>query len=776
MEQALVDHVSRGEWLDLAADDEAVDETAMQSWGESRTCRASVIRDILRGRLVTGPDPHGLRLRGARIYGRLDLQNLTTDVNFELTDCLLEEGILARDARLAFVGLNGCQLEHPAEPPLDAARLTCSLLILSGARIIGYVAAGVVCLLGARIDGNLDCSGATLRNDSGPALAADSMQVGQSMLLHEGFTAAGAGEGGVVRLLGARIDGNLDCSGATLRNDSGPALAADSMQVGQSMLLHEGFTAAGAGEGGVVRLLGARIDGNLDCSGATLRNDSGPALAADSMQVGQSMLLHEGFTAAGAGEGGVVRLLGARIDGNLDCSGATLRNDSGPALAADSMQVGQSMLLHEGFTAAGAGEGGVVRLLGARIDGNLDCSGATLRNDSGPALAAEGMRVGRDMYLRSGFSATGGGDDVAVDLTGARVSGALVFAPAQLEHATDPHRRIAVDGLTYPGVPGGVSARDLLDLLRNGTPRYVAQPYQQLATGYRARGDKRRAREVLMAQRDDQLARTEPRWRERLWGWITKATGGYGGSALRIRSYSFFVTLFRIAAISVVIAAPVILLWFFSNPKGLTRQAATSLLVTFALQTLILSAVTGFAAMATLEMSKRLLHLRGWFFRQFAAIRALPTGGYRGSARRFDLPLEQLVAQVGYAADRALDELFVFREEREREPDAAPNLELLVSLLGEAALQRAGEDPTRLRAQTQAALDDLQVRAGNAWRWRLRLASCVLAALFALVALIYVPVPPGSKIAALAGSFLLGGFFAGFFRDLAALVERFRRL
>jgi len=52
----------------------------------------------------------------------------------------------------------------------------------------------------------------------------------------------------------------------------------------------------------------------------------------------------------------------------------------------------------------------------------------------------------------------------------------------------------------------------------------------------------------------------------------------------------------------------------------------------------------------------------------------------------------------------------------------------------------------------------------------------VLATLFAFAALIYVPVPPGAKLAALIGSFLLGGFFAGFFRDLAALIERFRRL
>ena len=74
------------------------------------------------------------------------------------------------------------------------------------------------------------------------------------------------------------------------------------------------------------------------------------------------------------------------------------------------------------------------------------------------------------------------------------------------------------------------SARRWLDLLRDGTPDYAAQPYQQLAVGYRAQGDERQVREILMAQRDDQLTRTQPRprWPERLWGQITKVTLGYG--------------------------------------------------------------------------------------------------------------------------------------------------------------------------------------------------------------------------------------------------------
>jgi len=583
VERALVDHVGRGEWLDLASGDEAADEASMRSWGESRTCRASVIRDILRGRLAADPDPHGLRLRGARISGRLDLENLATGVNLELSDCLLEDGILARDARMARIALNGCQIEHPAEPPLDVERLTCSVLSLEGARIVARSDAGAINLVGARIGGNLNCAGAKLRNGSGTALLADQLQVGQDMYLRDEFTATGGGyvavKGGVaaasaVSLNGAQIGGNLMCYQAELRSSSGAALAAMRLQVGQDMLLGPGFSATGTGFGAVY-LSGARIGGRLDCSGAKLSNDSGAALAASGLQVGQDMHLH--FTATGRGFSAVY-LSGAHIGGRLDCNGAKLRNGSGAALFADVLQVDQDMLLGGGFTATGSGGDGAARLVGARIAGQFSCAGAELHNRSGPALAAmrlqvghdmfltgrftgsrgdgavnlvgaqiggqfscagaellngtgpalaaSGLQVAHDMFLTGGFS--GSGDAAAVNLTEVRVGGTFSFDPVELAHAADPHRQIAVDGLTYAGVPVPVSVRDWLRLLREGTPRYAAQPYQQLAAGYQALGHEREAREVLMAQRDDQLARTNPGWLTRLWGRVTKVTLGYG--------------------------------------------------------------------------------------------------------------------------------------------------------------------------------------------------------------------------------------------------------
>jgi hypothetical protein len=526
VEQSLVEHVGRGQGLDLAADDKAVNEAAMRSWGRSRTCRATVIRDILRGRLADDPDPHGLRLRGAKITGRLDLASLTTDVNLELKDCLLEEGVLARDAHLASVFLTGCQLEHLAEPPLDGARLTCSVLSLARARVIGHASNGAIDIDGAHIGSILDCTGAQLRNDSGPALYADSVQVDQDMFLGDGFTATGSGGLGAIRLSGAHIGGNLECTGARLRNDSGPALYADGLQVDQNMFLR-GFSVTGSFAKGAVNLRGAHIGGQLDCAGAELRNDCGPALNADSLQVDQTMLLHGGFIATGSGDGGAVRLAGAHIGGQLECDGAELRNDCGPALNADALQVDQTMLLHGGFTAIGSGGAGVVRLPGAHIGGQFVCAGAELRNDSGPALIAYTLQVSQGMYLDA-LTATGAGGSPAVDLRAARVGGAFLFAPTRLEHKDDPHRRLHVDGLTYAGMPETRPPWDWRDLLRDGTPRYAAQPYQQLSAAYRALGDDRQARLTLMAQRDDQLARAETSWWERWWGRITKVTLGYG--------------------------------------------------------------------------------------------------------------------------------------------------------------------------------------------------------------------------------------------------------
>ena len=147
------------------------------------------------------------------------------------------------------------------------------------------------------------------------------------------------------------------------------------------MFLTGGFTATGPAAIGAVRLPGAHIGGSLDCTGASLRNDSGPALDADGLQVGRACSSAAGSPPPAAPGG---QPASAHIGGQLDCNGANLRNDSGPALVADGLQVGQGMYLRGGFTATGAGESGAVRLIGARIGGSSTAPGRACATTPAP--------------------------------------------------------------------------------------------------------------------------------------------------------------------------------------------------------------------------------------------------------------------------------------------------------------------------------------------------------------------------------------------------------
>ena len=174
----------------------------------------------------------------------------------------------------------------------------------------------------------------------------------------------------------------------------------------------------------------------------------------------------------------------------------------------------------------------------AHIGGRFSCMQTELRNDSGAALCADHMQVDQDMIL-SAFTAIGEGEDVTIDLRDGHVGGMFRFAPSpsepplppsehKLVHESDPRRRLAANGLTYAGVPEPMDASIWLDLLRNGTPEYSAQPYEQLAAGYGAVGAKELARLTRITQHDDELAREPMGTAARAWGHFTKFTVGYG--------------------------------------------------------------------------------------------------------------------------------------------------------------------------------------------------------------------------------------------------------
>jgi hypothetical protein len=206
VQRQLREAILTGQLVDLREGDTSADGAARGSqWGARRTVPAVVLVDLLtRGQ---GPaQPRALRLAGARITGRLDLEAAHLACPILLLDCWFEDPVALSEATVPALRLPGCDL-----PALDAEQLTTrgDVDLRHGLHAHGDVNLG-----GAHIGGSLILDGATLSNPDGPALYADRLTVDQAMLCQEGFSAQGA-----VYLEGAHVGGSLRLKGATLTND-----------------------------------------------------------------------------------------------------------------------------------------------------------------------------------------------------------------------------------------------------------------------------------------------------------------------------------------------------------------------------------------------------------------------------------------------------------------------------------------------------------------------------------------------------------------------------
>jgi hypothetical protein len=472
-----------GRLVDLRVGTTELDDPADgATWEAARTVRAKVLVELLVGARTPpgGGQLRAVRVRGARITDRLDLEAATLACPLLLWDCHLEQPINLNEAQARAVRLPGCHLPGLAAQQLE----TRGNLELNR----GFTTTGEASLMGAHIGGELVLSGAILSNPDGSALAADGITIDESMYAN-GLTATGE-----VRLVGAHIGGQLVLSGAILSNPDGSALAAHGITIDESMYATE-FTATGA-----VGLWGAHIGGQLVLNGAILTNPNGQALVADGLVVNQSMICRDGFNATGQ-----MRMLNAHIGASLEFHGASLTSPNGQALVADQLTVDRSLYFREGFTATGQ-----VRLLGAMIAGQLDLSGASLASHDGIALDLEEVRTPVLFLLPQQRP------DGIVDLTHARV-GSFVD-----DQATWP-ATLDLRGFTYDTlVNDTVSVRARLGWLGRHRGGYTPQLYEQLAAAYRREGRDEAARRVLIAKQWRRRGRLNP------WNWLLYVTVGYG--------------------------------------------------------------------------------------------------------------------------------------------------------------------------------------------------------------------------------------------------------
>ncbi|MEV6644275.1 hypothetical protein [Amycolatopsis sp. NPDC051371] len=383
--------------------------------------RAGVLRELLLG--LRGPvDPRGVRLGGARIAGTLNLDHVEAGTGLALVDCVVVNTISARHARLPWLDLSGSRIAG-----FDGTGVRIGHdLDFTGVRATGSGDFGVLCLRDARVDGLTVFAQAEIRSGDGPALYLDDLECRAIKGL--GLRATGAGDSGAIRLLGAHISGEVFLGEAVLANESGPVVHADSAVVDGDLSL-AGATVTGAGGDGALRLLGARVGGQLDLGDGTLVNDSGPAVGADRLRAG-------GLYATGVTVTGAISLLGARVDGQVNFGGAVLANPRGRALSADSIQV-EGSFFGEGMKVRGSGEYGALCLLGAHVGGNCYLEGAELTNDSGAALSGDRLRVDGNVHLQ-GVIAAGAGEPGTIRLLSAHIAGELYFEGARIANDAGP--------------------------------------------------------------------------------------------------------------------------------------------------------------------------------------------------------------------------------------------------------------------------------------------------------------------------------------------------
>jgi hypothetical protein len=505
----LLDHAKQGNELKRSQPSTLTD---VERLGVRAVIDAGVIRDILTGKADPPKgapaklDPKGLRIRGAWIRGKLDLDEISTTVGLELTGCRLDTPLTLRDATLHTLILDMCVL-----PAAWADRAKIDTLIIRDCRITANHAAGALGLTDAHVTVNLVLSGTEITNRVGLALAGTGLAVDAGAYL-DGLRVPASGPGGAVCLAGATVGGDLVLHRAALDGGTGPALNGENLTVKGAALL-EDFTGAGGGELGAVCLAGASIAKQLSLSGAALTGRGGPALGADILTVQGCLLMDAGCRAKGEGERAAVRLKGAKVTGDLRLDGVTIINTSGPALAADLVSVqGDLTMTGTGRPALGtpaddkaAGEqppnlpnargaagwpavqlrgasitgqlsltgatvvsdgrrggtvstdSGAVCLSGATISGDLKLKDATLQSEIGPALLAEYLVVKGDAFrceetkaaAYGAFRACGQGERGAVCLAGANISGQLTMRGAILTGHAGP--ALVADSVTVNG-------------------------------------------------------------------------------------------------------------------------------------------------------------------------------------------------------------------------------------------------------------------------------------------------------------------------------------
>jgi hypothetical protein len=393
----------------------------------------------------------------AQIDGSVHFDDgFSADGEVRFLDATIKGSLHFRDARF----------ENPGKDALSFHRTRVDGEVFIGRSLatgVDFVAKGTVRFPGAKIGGNLRCHNAVFEGSNGIALDFNGSHIAGNVVLGRPDGMPGGTVGfsarGMVRLVGAKIGGELRCDEAAFASadDRGIALLFDGAEIGGDVTFGKSddlgaappeLSAAGAvkldeekidgdvhvergfSANGEVRFRGTTVKGSLYICNAEFENSSGDALSFSYAWVDGEVFIgtpgagDRGFLARGA-----VRFPGANIGGSLRCRNASFEKRGDVALDFNGAKVGGNVILGTPDSvskeAGRFSAKGTVRLVGAKIGGRLDCNCATFVRPGEKALLFDGTEIAGDVIFgtrsgASGFSSTG-----AVQLVGAKIGGRL---------------------------------------------------------------------------------------------------------------------------------------------------------------------------------------------------------------------------------------------------------------------------------------------------------------------------------------------------------------
>ncbi|HKA69453.1 MAG TPA: hypothetical protein VKG85_10085 [Actinomycetes bacterium] len=477
-------------------------------------------------------DPRRGRSEGLRTIGRIFLGGARIDGDLDLTAAVLRPS----------PDLDERTIRQPAGPNADADSDPTAVLVAERAVINGnleidgnFEAHGTVRLATATIRGNIRASECLLdpalpRAGSGQdrfALLADGLELGGELLASPGFRATGE-----LLLRSAQIGGNVFLAGAELENPGRNAINLDRTTIRGNL------TAWGLKVRGTVRLQNTVVGGTVLFDGANLtepywlterdpdaQNEAPvrPSLDARSIQVGRDFLCQMGRSGLPFRAAAGVRLRGAEVRKAVSFRGAQLYS-GGRVYALNLAGLRSAELL----LALDSTPVGAIQLARARV--------ATLYDNKHLWAATGGLSLDNFEY-NSVTIEVGSRQPVPDHATAAghRYRGWLHRTMHRLDHGRPGDVRERVDWLR-----AGLSAFRPEHGRRPDTRRwwrrwfgrtdrhtgYNPQPYEQLAASYRADGNVREARYVLLEnQRHRRKTLSLP---GRMFGGLLDVTVGYG--------------------------------------------------------------------------------------------------------------------------------------------------------------------------------------------------------------------------------------------------------